>query len=105
MLKEQRGGEGIDVSLSTAGGSAHLANGAKGGGRGVALVNETHGKARPFLDLGGHLAGFGRPRRVVTIAVEGQANDIPLNLELGTAADHLGDRRTLAAATFDEPGR
>ena len=70
MLQEDGGREGVDVPSAAASGPAELANGAKRDGGRVALVHETHGKARPFLELGRNVADFGGTRGVVPIRVE-----------------------------------
>jgi hypothetical protein len=104
MLEQDGRGNGIDISLAPPSGAAHFPNRAERGGSGESLVHETHGEACSFLELRRDVAGLDGSRRVVTIAIKRQANHKALDLELGAAANHLGDGRPLAAATLDEPG-
>jgi hypothetical protein len=105
MLEQHGGGDGIDISLASAGGSTHLAHGAKSGGGGEPLVHETHGKAGSFLQLGRDVTDFGGAGGIVAVLVERQTDDEALSLELGAATNHLRDRRPLSGATGDEADR
>ena len=105
MLQEHGGRERVDIALATTGGPTHLANGAKRGRSGEPLVNETRGKACPFLQLGGNVPSLGGAGRVVAILVEWKADDEAFDLELLTAPNHLRDRRAFAPAPQDETGR
>jgi hypothetical protein len=105
MLQQDGGGDGIDISLASARGSTHFANGAKSGGGREPLVHETHREAGSFLQLRGNVTDFGGAGGVVAILIERQADDEALCLELGAAANHLGDRRALSGAAHDEASR
>jgi len=104
MLQKDGGRERVDVASTAASGATQLADGAKRQGSGVPLVNETHGQAGPFLELGRNVADFHGPWRIVAIRVEREPDHIPLDLERFPTPDHLGNRRPLPAPTLDEAG-
>ena len=105
MLQEKGRGERIDVTFTAAGGAAHLADRAEGGGSGVPLVDEHGAKAGSLLELGGDRPRFEGARCVLAGVVERQAHHEAARLERLGASDDLGHRRPLARPTFDVPGR
>ena len=103
MLEQQSGGQGIDVPLSAACGTAHLPDGSQRSRGRESLVHETHGRPGSFLELGCHVAGFHRPSSVLTVLVERQSHHIPLDFQLRATPNHLGNWRPLASPSLDEP--
>src|SRR5271156_5608544 len=105
MLQKYRGGEGVNVPFSAAGGLAHLAHGTQGLGGGEAFIDIPYGETGAAGQLAAPFAGISRPRGLVAIAVEGQADDQALDFQLLRPPRQLGDRRTLACAPQNVAGR
>ena len=105
MLEEHGGRKGIDIALSAAGGPAHLADGAQGGGGREPFVHETHRQAGPFLQLGSDVSDLDRARRIVAVSIQRQAEHETLDLEISSASNHFGNWRPFPAATVDEASR
>jgi hypothetical protein len=104
MLEEHSGSDGIDISFSSSSRATHLTNSPKGRRGREPLVHETHGHASAFLQLGSDVACLDGARRVLAVLIERQADDESLDGELVASPNHFGDRRSLAAAAFDEAG-
>jgi hypothetical protein len=104
MLQENGCRKRVDVALTATGGAAQVADGTECHGGGIPLVHETHGKAGPFLQLGGDLADFDGTRRIIAIRVERQPDYVAYDFERLTAPDHLGNGRPFAAPTLDVAG-
>ena len=104
MLQKDGCRKRVDVPLAATGGAAQVADGTECHSGGIPLVHETHGEAGPFPELGGYLADFDGPRRVIAIRIEWQSDHVARDLERLATADHLGNRRALAAPTLDIAG-
>lgn len=102
MLQQHGGGDGIDISLASARGPAHLADGAKSGCGSEPLVNETHRKAGSFPELGRNVTNLGGAWSVVAVLVEWETDDKSFSFELRAAANHFRNWRTLSGAASDE---
>jgi hypothetical protein len=102
MLEQDGRGNGIDISFAAPSGPTHLADRAKRSGGGEPLIYETDGKLGSFLYFRRDHSDLGGARGVVAVRIQRQANDVAFDAELGTAANHFGDRRTFATAPLDE---
>src|SRR5665213_1654390 len=104
MLKQDRGGERIDVALPAARGATHLLHRAQRRYGGIALVHQRHGQSRSLLQLRRDLLRLDRARRVVAAIIQREPHHERRRLGRLRAPHDLRDWRTLARAAQNETG-